>query len=141
MISGLFRRNIPSVLAFAEDEETPLSRYDIPRKDWVPLSRHRRFARNLSNHAHAIREGDALIIHGLREQDMEDHFHAVLVLATDPLTGIPMVVGDNQGRPRIGSLHLAMRAAPRRSIKHRLRLDINKAKQYIESLAKPDGGE
>jgi hypothetical protein len=47
----------------------------------------------------------------------------VLVLEADPLTGLPMVVADNAGRPRIRSLVTAMRSAPRRAVKHRLRLD------------------
>jgi hypothetical protein len=140
-IPDLSRRNIPSVLEFAADGDTPLERYDIPPKDWVPLKKLRRFAAALEGHAGAFREGDALVIHGLREQDMEEHFHAVLVLSTDPLTGMPMEVGDNQGRPRIGSLYLAMRAAPRRAVKYRLRLDFEKMKKYLESLAKPDAGE
>ncbi len=131
-ISGLSRRYIPSILAFAAEADTPLERYDIPRRDWIPLKKRRRFADTLAKHTAALREGDALIIHGLREQDMEEHFHAALVLATDPLTGMPMVLGDNQGWPRIGSLYGVMRAAPRRSVKHRLRLNFEKWEHYVK---------
>ncbi len=137
-IPGFARRNIPSILAFSEADDTPLDRYDIPRKHWIPLKRERRFAKVLAGHTDAIRDGDVLIIHGLREQDMREHYHAVLVLETDPLTGLPMVVADNQGRPRIGSLFNAMRAAPLRSIKHRIRIEFQAMKQYLRTVARED---
>ena len=59
---------------------------------------------------------------------------------TNPLTGIPMVMGDNQGRPHIGSLYQVMRRAPRRSVKHRLRLSPSKWNVYRAWLASPDSG-
>ncbi|MCP4675854.1 MAG: hypothetical protein GY854_10175 [Deltaproteobacteria bacterium] len=139
-IPGLSRRYIPSILAFAAKEETPLISYDLPRSDWAPLRKHNHFAQTLAKHADAIREGDALIIHGLREEDMAEHYHAALVLETDPLTGMPMVMGDNQGRPHIGSLFQVMRRAPKRSIKHRLRLDPEKWDIYKAQLTNPDSG-
>lgn len=120
---GLVRRHIPSVLEWAARPGSPLLRYDIPAADQRPLRDREGLARALARHAGQIREGDALVIHGLREEDEEEHYHAVLVLATDPLTGMPMVVADNAGHPRIRSLASAMASAPRRSVKHRIRLD------------------
>jgi hypothetical protein len=128
-MEGLLRRQTPSVLEFAELSETPFSRYDIPRSERVPFRRRGEFAATLARHADQLREGDMLVIHGLREEDLERHYHTVLVLRTDPLTGVPMVVADNAGRPRIRSLAAVMRAAPRRSIKHRIRVDF----EWIDS--------
>jgi hypothetical protein len=121
-LEGLVRRHIPSVLEYAERPGSPLLRYDIPALDQRPLRDREGLARALARHAGQIREGDALIIHGLREEDEEEHYHAVLVLAADPLTGLPMVVADNAGRPRIRSLVSAMASAPRRAVEHRIRL-------------------
>ena len=123
-MDGLLKRQTISVLEFAELPETPLERYDIPQTERVPFRRRGEFAAALVRHAHEIREGDILIIHGLREEDLERHFHSVLVLRTDPMTGMPMVVADNAGRPRIRPLASAMRSAPRRSIKYRVRIDF-----------------
>jgi hypothetical protein len=122
----LHRRQTPSVLAFAESENSPLDRFDIARRDWVPFLRKAGFARVVARYADRFREGDALIIHGLREEDMEEHYHALLVLRTDPLTGMPMMVGDNAGHPRLRSLADAMRSAPSRSIKHIIRINRDK---------------
>jgi len=73
-----------------------------------------------------VREGDALVIYGLRLQDGRNHYHAVLVLEAEPMTGVPMTVADNQGRPRLRTLASAMRAAPLRHIDHRIRVDFDR---------------
>jgi hypothetical protein len=117
------RRSVSQLLEYARDEDTVLERFDVPRRERVALSEGNAYARALARTADAFREGDALIIHGLREQDMRMHYHAILVIRTEPATGIPMVVADNQGRPHFRTLVSAMRAAPLRSIDHRLRID------------------
>jgi hypothetical protein len=122
-VRGLVRRHTPSVLEFATSNPGVFERHDFPCADWIPFKRRAEFAHAVARNADAIREGDLLVIHGLREEDLEDHYHTALVLRTDPLSGMPMVVADNAGRPRIRNLASAMRSAPRRSIKHRLRLD------------------
>ncbi len=123
-IQGLNRRHIASVLDYSIQSETtsPFERYDIPRRNWVPLKSMRRFVINLLRFKAKYREGDILVIHGLRDEDEKEHFHTVIILETDPITGFPTVVTDNQGRPRITSLKTAMRSAPRRSIKYILRI-------------------
>jgi hypothetical protein len=122
------RRHIATILNYAYRPESPFDRYDIPRRDWIPMKTWRRFVKNLVKHADHYREGDILVIHGLRDEDEMEHFHTVLILSTDLITGIPTEVADNQGRPRISNLKTALRAAPRRSIKYRLRLDFEKMK-------------
>jgi hypothetical protein len=124
-MEGLLKRQTPSVLEFASLPESPLERYDIPSSERVPFRRRSEFAAALSRHAEQIREGDILVIHGLREEDLERHYHSVLVLRTDPMTGMPMVVADNSGKPRIRPLASAMRSAPRRSVKHRVRINFD----------------
>jgi hypothetical protein len=120
---GLWRRHIPSILELAAQGGPPLVRYDLPKADQVPLRSFGAMADALARNGGAFLEGDILVIHGVREEDGEEHYHAVLVLEADPLSGLPMVVADNAGRPRIRPLVTAMRSAPRRAVKHRLRLD------------------
>ena len=128
-LEGLSRRYISGILNFALKSNSPFERYDIPRRDWVPLEERRKFVKKLKKNTIHYQEGDLLVIHGLREEDMAEHYHTVLVLRTDPTTGIPTSVADNQGRPRISTLIQAMRAAPKRSIKHRLRLKYEKMRE------------
>lgn len=126
VLENFSRRHIASILTFAAQSNTPFDRFDVPRRNWIPFKKERRFVKNLLKLSEYIREGDLLVIHGLRDEDEQEHFHTVLVLSTDPQTGIPTLVADNQGRPRLSTLKSAMRAAPRRSIKYRLRLDFDK---------------
>ena len=99
-------------------------RYDVPADSRVALAEGPAYAHAIARTADAFREGDALVIYGLRLQDNRMHHHALLVIRTDPMTGVPMVVADNQGRPRFRTLVGAMEAAPLRSIHHRLRLEL-----------------
>ncbi len=115
------RRSLTSLLDYAEGEDSILDRYDVPSENRVALTEGPEYAQAVARTADAFREGDALVIYGLREQDMRMHHHALLVIRTDPMTGVPMVVADNQGRPHFRSLVSAMQAAPLRAIHHRLR--------------------
>jgi hypothetical protein len=135
---GLWRRHIPSILELAAHGGPPLVRYDLPKSDIVPLRSFGAMAEALARNAGAFQEGDVLVIHGIRQEDNEEHYHAVLVLEADPLTGLPMVVADNAGRPRIRPLVTAMRTAPRRSVKHRLRLDTGWLLRALEGSGEID---
>ncbi len=132
-VARLPRRSLPALLATTDAEGAVLDRYDVPEDDLVPLSRGAEYARAVAREADAFREGDALIVHGLRLQDYRRHYHALLVIRTDPMTGVPMRIADNQDRPRFRTLESAMRAAPYRRIVHRLRLDLD-ALAALESV-------
>lgn len=121
---GVPRRSIQQLLAHTEGDPA-FDRLDVARDDRVALREGRRFARAMARLAGDVRPGDALVIHGLRSQDMRNHYHAVLVLEVEPITGVPMTVADNQGRPHLRTLTSAMRAAPLRSIAHRVRVDFD----------------
>jgi hypothetical protein len=134
----LNRRHTPSVLEISSVPGGIFERYDFPGRDRVPFRRRREFASALARNSHAVREGDLLVIHGLREEDMENHYHTIIVLSTDPLTGIPTVVAGNAGRPRIRSISEAMRNAPRRSIKHRIRINPDWIEKIREAFDRGD---
>lgn len=118
------RRSLENLLDYARGEGAVLDRFDVDGENLVPLARGAAYAHAIARSADAFREGDALVVYGLRLQDMQNHHHALLVLRTDPMTGVPMVVADNQGRPALRTLTSAMQAAPLRSVAHRLRLDL-----------------
>jgi hypothetical protein len=140
-VSGLFKRHVSSILSFTESGDSPFLRYDIPRRKWIPYEKRHRFVKNLISQASAFREGDMLVIHGLREEDLQEHYHTALVLKTDVLTGIPTLVADNQGRPRIWTLKRAMQAAPKRSLKHRVRVDFEKLAGITETARAAETSE
>lgn len=120
-VEGLPRRNVSELIRHSATDARVFDRWDVPRRDRVSLSEGRAYARAAGRWAEEVREGDLLVIHGLRLQDGRLHNHAILVLRTEPITGVPMVVADNQGRAHLRSLVGAMRAAPLRAVKQRLR--------------------
>jgi hypothetical protein len=121
---GFPRRSLRGLLAWAADEETPIARHDVPWRNRVSLSAGPAFVRAMVREAPAhFAPGDLLVLHGIREQDMRYHLHALLLLDVEPVSGVPALVADNQSRPRLRTLESALRAAPLRSIKHRLRVD------------------
>lgn len=124
-LARLPRRSLTGLLATTQAEGAVLDRYDVREEDLVPLSRGAEYAQAVAREADAFREGDALVVYGLRLQDYRRHYHALLVIRTDPMTGVPMRIADNQGRPQFRTLESAMRAAPYRRIVHRLRLDLD----------------
>ena len=135
IVDGLFKRQIPSALSVGAEESSPLARYDIPRRDRKPLKKWRRFARAISKHTDHLIEGDGLIIHGLREEDLKNHFHALLILRTEPMTGMPIRVADNAGRPKIRTIARAMSNAPQRSVKYRIRVDFQAYRRLAREVA------
>lgn len=123
--ANLPRRSLSLLLDSADAEGAVLDRFDVSAEDRVSLSRGAAYAHAIARTADAFREGDALVVYGLRLQDMAYHHHALLVIRTEPVTGVPMLVADNQGRPQFRTLSNAMQAAPLRAIAHRLRLDVD----------------
>lgn len=121
-VGGVPRRNLTGLLDYTETDASIFDRYDVAPENRVALGEGAAYAHAIARTADAFREGDALIVYGLRLQDNRLHHHALLVIRSEPVTGVPMIVADNQGRPQFRSLSGAMEAAPLRSIHHRLRL-------------------
>lgn len=75
---------------------------------------------HLTRHAARYRPGDIVNILGLRD-DEKYHYHSFFVYKSDPVTGMPLWLAGNAGRPRIQSWQGVLLSAPRRSIHSRIR--------------------
>jgi hypothetical protein len=75
---------------------------------------------HLERHAARYRPGDIVNILGLRD-DEKYHYHSFFVYKADPVTGMPIWLAGNAGRPRIRSWQGELLSAPRRSIHSRVR--------------------
>ena len=53
----------------------------------------------------------------------EVHTHTFFIFESDPITGMPMLLAGNSGKPRIVTWDSEMIRAPKRSIRHRIRLN------------------
>ena len=83
--------------------------------------------------------GDIVTIHGLRS-DEEMHYHSFFVYDADPVTGMPMLVAANAGRPRVRSWESEMLSAPRRSIRSRVRPRLPWLESVIETSGRRERG-
>ncbi|MEM9696933.1 MAG: hypothetical protein AAGA56_30635, partial [Myxococcota bacterium] len=50
------------------------------------------------------------------------HYHSLIILDKDPITGVPTLVGGNAVFPREQTLEGVMQISPKRSLRHRIRV-------------------
>jgi hypothetical protein len=140
---------IPGKLDF--DTMQPAERLDLRRvpgfvdyakshPDWfevkddeanVPLGHRTAFFAYLAEHASDFAPGDAVLIKGKTPWDpVHVHFHSFFIYESDPVTGMPLVVVGNAGRPSLRSWETEVKRTPERSILHRIRLQTS----WLESI-------
>jgi len=114
------RRSVEQLLVFAAEHPDWFDLLTIPEAERVPLGARGEFFRRL-RHAHRDYDPmDVIAILGYRD-DEKLHYHSFFVMRDDPLTGMPIWVASNAGRPRIRTWEAEMRNAPRRSVIARVR--------------------
>jgi hypothetical protein len=128
------RRSVERFLEFARAHGEAFEVYDAPAEDRVPLRSRAAFFAALYRTRAQFRRGDIVAILGPRD-DEKLHYHSFFVVASDPLSGFPIEVAANAGRPRIRSWEGEMSSAPRRAILARVR----PRQLWLESLLSPEG--
>ncbi|MCA9646607.1 MAG: hypothetical protein H6718_13380 [Polyangiaceae bacterium] len=127
------RRSVEVIVKFAWEHPEMFDVYDLEAEERVPFIWRERFFDHLYQNRDRYRPGDVVAIHGLRS-DGEMHYHSFFVYEADPVSGMPILLAGNAGKPRIRTWENVMRSAPRRSIKHRLRPRL----EWLESFITPD---
>lgn len=113
-------RSVESFVDFTRTRPQWFEVYDLPEQEQIPLARRAEFFGYLLSHAERFRPGDIVVIYGLRDDD-KMHYHSFIVYDTDPITGMPIQVAANAGKPRIRTWDGEMSNAPRRTIRTRIR--------------------
>ena len=127
------RRSVAELVTFAKRHREMFDVLDLPQEERIPFVRRSEFFAYLAEHEADYAPGDVIVIHGVKS-DGRPHYHSVIVMERDPITGVPVRVAGNAGRPREQTLEGVMARSPKRSIKHRLR---PKAEWLAASLAGP----
>jgi len=122
-------RRVPGFVAFAKS-----------RPDWfevkddtshIELGDREAFFGYLADNVDDFAPGDAVLIKGKTPWDpVHVHFHSFFVYESDPVTGMPLVIVGNAGRPSLRSWETEVRRTPERSILHRIRI----ATSWLESV-------
>lgn len=114
------RRSVESFLEFAEGHPEWFEVLRVPDEDRIPFLWRRRFFERLYDERRGFGPGDIVAIYGLRDDGLM-HYHSFFVLEDDPVTGMPIRVASNAGRPRVRSWESEMLSAPLRGVRARVR--------------------
>ena len=127
------RRGVGTFVSFTrahpewfEFSETPLERR-------LPFRERTAFFRDIYERRDEYRPFDIVTIFGLRS-DGKLHYHSFFVADRDPVTGMPIAVVANAGRPRIRSWENEMQNAPQRAILAHIRPKLS----WLEANVAPD---
>jgi hypothetical protein len=108
-------RSVESFLDFAEQRPDWFTVSRVPGSERIPLVWRERFYGKIYAQRDNLRPGDIVAIYGLRDDD-KMHYHSFFIVEDDPVTGMPIRVASNAGRPRIRSWESEMTNAPKRGI-------------------------
>jgi hypothetical protein len=122
-------RRVPGFIAFTRSHP---EWFQIMDGKEIELGNRDAFFGYLAEHVDDFAPGDAVLIKGKTPWDpFHVHFHSFFIYESDPVTGMPLAVVGNAGRPSIRSWETEVRRTPKRSILHRIRLST----EWLESIA------
>jgi hypothetical protein len=114
------RRSVERFVEFAREHVAEFDVFQPAPEERVPLRNRQQFFASIYGQRAQFRRGDIVAILGPRD-DEKLHYHSFIIVATDPLSGMPTELAANAGRPRIRSWEGEMSNAPRRSVWARIR--------------------
>jgi hypothetical protein len=118
---ALFRR-VPDLVEWVRANPDKFELLDVPEAERVPLADREGLLRYLTAHKEDFQPGDIVIIRGPTPLDPEQlHYHSFFIYESDPLSGLPIAVVGNAGRPTVRALETEIRRTPERSVLHRIR--------------------
>jgi len=136
------RRRESALRLYATSNPNRLSILNFREATWVRYENVPKFFRFVFDHKDNLRAGDIVIIRGRAAWDHyeELHTHTFFVYETDPLTSMPILLAGNAGKPRIVTWDHEMQRAPRRTIQHRIRPNMEWLYDHVV-LKEPLRGE
>jgi hypothetical protein len=111
--------------------------YTVPESQRIRLGREASLVEYLVQEPGRFSAGDMLVIFGWTPWDpFERHYHSVFVYETDPVTGFPMLIAGNAGRPSVRIWHTESARTPRRYVIRRIRPRL----EWLERIIAPERG-
>ncbi len=128
------RRSVEAVADYFRSNPGTFSIWDLEPDQRIRFAQREAFYDFLREHADRFRVGDVVLIHGPRGG--EAHYHSFIVSRSDPITGMPVEVAENAGKPRLRSWHSAMQSGPLRTIRSVMTPELSWLRQVFASDGK-----
>lgn len=119
---GKSRRQVTRFILYTQDHPEEFEHELLPTPKRIPFVFKREFYRYLAREADRYAPGTIVIIRGFAPWDHYNvpHYHAFFVYESDPVTGMPILLAGNAGKPRVQSWEPVMTRAPQRNIEYRI---------------------
>ncbi|HEY3253069.1 MAG TPA: hypothetical protein VGJ91_03940 [Polyangiaceae bacterium] len=127
------RRSVETFVSFARAHPEWFEFTETTPEERVAFRERAAFFRDIYGHRDEYRPFDIVVIFGLRS-DRKLHYHSFFVADRDPVTGMPIAVVANAGRPRIRSWENELQNAPQRAILAHIRPKL----PWLEATVAPD---
>jgi hypothetical protein len=115
-------RRVPGFLAYAAEHPEQFEVLDVPPPQRIALGRRAELLEYLTNNVTDFQPGDIIVIRGRTPWDAREmHYHSFFVYESDPLSGIPLALVGNAGRPSVRYWEVEARRTPEREIWNRVR--------------------
>lgn len=133
------RRSVAKFTEFTESQKELFDVWALPKDERFPFKERDRFFNYLHEKSDMFRPGDMITLHGYKEGG-RPHYHSLIVLEQDPITGVITRIAGNAVFPREQTLEGIMYISPKRSIRHRIRVKEPWLKIVAEQADIPLGG-
>jgi hypothetical protein len=131
-------RRVPEFVNFASLHPEWFEVRTFTKREQIPIgSPH--FLPRLAADAASFVPGDLVIIGGYVPWDARayTHYHSLFVYDSDPITGMPILIASNPGRPRQVTWLWEAGRTPRRTLRYRIRLKADWLARAVEPAATP----
>jgi len=127
------RRSVETFINFARARPEWFEFTETTLAERVPFRERTAFFRDIFQHRDEYRPFDIVTVFGLRS-DGKLHHHSFFIADRDPITGMPIAVVANAGRPRVRSWENELQNAPQRAILAHIRPKL----PWLEATVAPD---
>ena len=115
------RRSVAEFTKFARQHEELFDVWELPTEERIRFREREKFFEYLRDKADLLRPGDMVSIHGTKAGG-RPHYHSLIMLELDPITGVPTLVGGNAVKAREQTIEGVMQISPQRTWRHRFRV-------------------
>jgi hypothetical protein len=127
------RRSVETFVSFARAHPEWFEFSETTPEERVPFRERAAFFQDIYARRDEYRPFDIVVIFGLRS-DGKLHYHSFFVADRDPVTGMPIAVVANAGRPRVRSWENELQNAPQRAILAHIRPKL----PWLEAAIAPE---